>query len=89
MNSFANFFRTATAAARPDSLSLPAAGESGDDLGEEYATADIPADINVQATYPIAVTKDAANADLANAFLAFVLSADGQSILQKHGFGAP
>jgi molybdate transport system substrate-binding protein len=50
---------------------------------------DIAADINVQATYPIAVTKDAANADLANAFLAFVLSADGQSILQKYGFGAP
>lgn len=50
---------------------------------------DIPADINVKATYPIAVTKDAANADLANAFQAFVLSADGQSILQKYGFGAP
>jgi molybdate transport system substrate-binding protein len=50
---------------------------------------DIPADINVQATYPIAVTKDAANADLANAFLAYVLSTDGQSILQKFGFGAP
>jgi molybdate transport system substrate-binding protein len=50
---------------------------------------DIPDDINVQATYPIAVTKDAANADLANAFLAYVLSADGQIILQKFGFGAP
>jgi len=50
---------------------------------------DIPDDINVQATYPIAVTKDAANAVLANAFLAFVLSAEGQSILQKYGFGAP
>ncbi|MFZ4718143.1 MAG: molybdate ABC transporter substrate-binding protein [Ilumatobacteraceae bacterium] len=50
---------------------------------------DIPADINVTAKYPIAVTKDAANATVANAFVAFVLSPDGQTILQKYGFGAP
>lgn len=50
---------------------------------------DIPADVNVVATYPIAVTEDATDAEVANAFVAFVLSADGQAILQKFGFGAP
>lgn len=50
---------------------------------------DIPADINVQATYPIAVTKDASTTDLAKAFVAFVLSADGQRVLAQYGFGAP
>lgn len=50
---------------------------------------DIPADVNVQATYPIAVTKDSANADLAETFLAYVVSAAGQRILQQFGFGTP
>jgi molybdate transport system substrate-binding protein len=56
---------------------------------DEAEGVDIPADINVQAAYPIAVTKDAGNAELANAFLAFVRSTDGQRILQTYGFGAP
>ena len=56
---------------------------------EKAEGVDIPAAINVRATYPIAVTKDAGNADLARAFLAYVLSADGQRVLQTYGFGAP
>lgn len=56
---------------------------------DEAEGVDIPADVNVQATYPIAVTKDAADPDLAAAFLAYVLSADGQRILRSYGFGAP
>jgi molybdate transport system substrate-binding protein len=49
----------------------------------------IPADINVRAAYPIAVTRRAADSELARAFVDFVLSPAGQAILQKYGFGAP
>lgn len=40
-------------------------------------------------TYPIVPLAAAANPDAAAAFAAFVLSADGQAILAKAGFGAP
>ena len=50
---------------------------------------DIPADINVVADYPIAVTKDAANPQGAQAFIDFVLSEQGQKILGSYGFTAP
>jgi molybdate transport system substrate-binding protein len=48
----------------------------------------IPAGDNVSASYPIATTSGGANPDGAAAFVAFVLSVDGQSILARHGFGA-
>lgn len=57
--------------------------------GDDADGVDIPDDVNVRATYPIAVTRDAADADLAAAFVAFVLSPDGQAILRQYGFGAP
>jgi molybdate transport system substrate-binding protein len=40
-------------------------------------------------TYPIAVVHDAANADLAQAFVDFVLGPQGQATLTDAGFGAP
>ncbi len=36
--------------------------------------------------YPIAVVKDSQHADAARAFVQFVLSPEGQSVLTKHGF---
>ncbi len=39
--------------------------------------------------YPIAVLGDAADPDLAAAFVAFVLSDDGRGVLEELGFGAP
>lgn len=39
--------------------------------------------------YPIAALSDAPNAEAADAFVAFVLSAAGQKILADFGFGAP
>ncbi len=48
---------------------------------------EIPADLNVIAKYPIAPLTKAANTDLAAQFMTYVLSAEGQSILQKWGFG--
>jgi molybdate transport system substrate-binding protein len=56
--------------------------------GKQAAGVEIPADVNVTADYPIAVTKRAAGNVDAAAFVAFVLSPDGQQILKRHGFGS-
>ena len=50
---------------------------------------DIPADINVIATYPVAVTKNAPNPEGARAFVDFVVGEQGQKILAGFGFTAP
>lgn len=47
----------------------------------------IPDEQNVLATYPIAVVQGAPGGDLAQQFVDFVLSPQGQAILQKWGFG--
>lgn len=49
-------------------------------------TLEIPDNLNTIATYPIAATKSAKNADLAKKFIDYVLSADGQQILVRYGF---
>lgn len=49
----------------------------------------IPDDENVLADYPIASLANAPNADGAAAFVAFVLSDAGRSILADHGFALP
>ena len=53
----------------------------------ELKTIDIPLELNVLATYPIAPLIRSDNADLAAKFIEAVLSADGQAVLQKWGFG--
>jgi molybdate transport system substrate-binding protein len=50
---------------------------------------DIPANINVIAEYPIAVTKASKHADVASAFISFITGTQGQAILAKYGFAAP
>ena len=49
----------------------------------------IPIDdaVNVAARYPIAVIKDGPHPELARAFVAWVLSAEGQALLAAYGFG--
>jgi molybdate transport system substrate-binding protein len=46
----------------------------------------IPADVNVIAEYPIAPLAASKNTELANEFIKYVLSSEGQSILAKWGF---
>jgi len=46
----------------------------------------IPDNFNVVAQYPIAVTKNSANTSDAQAFVQYVLSSDGQAVLQKYRF---
>lgn len=47
---------------------------------------EIPDALNVIAKYPIAATKDSPHPDLARAFVDYVLSPEGQTILAKYGF---
>jgi molybdate transport system substrate-binding protein len=52
----------------------------------ELPVIEIPSEWNVLAKYPIATLKDAPQPKLADEFVAFVLSPDGQAILKKWGF---
>ncbi len=47
---------------------------------------DIPAQYNVLASYPIAVVRSSANAEVARAFIDLVRSPKGQSVLAQYGF---
>lgn len=55
----------------------------------ELKTIEIPAELNVIANYPIAKLTQSPNSDLADAFIAYVLSSEGQAVLQKWGFAPP
>ena len=54
--------------------------------GSKVAGVAIPDVDNVIATYPIVAVKGTTNFAAASAFIAYVLSADGQSKLQSYGF---
>jgi molybdate transport system substrate-binding protein len=54
--------------------------------GSKVTGVPIPDSVNVIATYPIVAVKGTKNSALANAFIAYVVSADGQAILQSFGF---
>ncbi len=56
------------------------------ELADRIAVIPLPNDINVRATYPVAVLADSANEQLARAFIAFLHSSAGQRRLQDHGF---
>ncbi len=58
---------------------------SGQDAGK-VGWLDIPDALNVIASYPIAPVKDSKNPELAQAFIDFVLSQEGQDILAKYNF---
>ena len=55
--------------------------------GGDIEVVDIPAEYNATASYPIAVTKESRNPAAAAAWIAYVLSPEGQAILQRFGFG--
>lgn len=50
---------------------------------------EIPEALNVLAEYPLAVLAGAPHPERARAFVAFVLSTEGQAILDKYGFVSP
>jgi molybdate transport system substrate-binding protein len=57
--------------------------------GADATGVDIPANFNVEATYPIVPVADTEEPDAAAAFVEFVLGEQGQQILGTYGFGAP
>jgi molybdate transport system substrate-binding protein len=54
--------------------------------GSKVQGVPIPAAYNVVATYPLVAVKGTKNSAVANAFIAFVLSSAGQSMLESFGF---
>ena len=57
--------------------------------GDHADGVEIPEDVNVIAQYPIATTAEAPNPEGAQAFIDFVLSEQGQTILASYGFLPP
>jgi molybdate transport system substrate-binding protein len=57
--------------------------------GAKVVGVEIPANQNVSTSYPIATLNASKNPSLAAAFMAYVLSSDGQSVLSAAGFGTP
>jgi len=56
------------------------------EAAQKLDTLAIPDDLNVIATYPIAVIADSQNANLARGFVDFVMSTEGQAVLNKYSF---
>lgn len=56
------------------------------DLERRVEVIEIPPELNVVATYPIAVTTAAQNEELARRWVEFVLSEEGRRILESRGF---
>jgi molybdate transport system substrate-binding protein len=57
--------------------------------GEDAEGVEVPADVNVVAEYPIALTAEAPEAEAGEAFIEFVTGEQGQEILESYGFVAP
>lgn len=84
----------------PDVRSLLTKIEAGElDAGITYVTdvvssegsvegIDIPENVNVVADYPIAVLSDATSPEIADEFVGFLLSAEGQKLLSGFGFSS-
>jgi molybdate transport system substrate-binding protein len=84
----------------PDVRALLTKIEAGElDAGITYVTdvlstsgvegVDIPDGVNLVADYPIASLRNAPNPGAASAFVSFVLSEQGQGILNRYGFSSP
>ncbi len=56
------------------------------DIADQVIALPIPDAINTLATYPIAITNDSANPELAQKFIDYVLSDAGQAVLVKWNF---
>jgi molybdate transport system substrate-binding protein len=58
-------------------------------VGDAVLGIDIPAAVNVTATYPIAVVTSSEQESMATSFVAWVTGPNGQAVLRVDGFGPP
>src|SRR5215204_6122389 len=56
------------------------------DIQDQVEVIEIPQNLNVTATYPIAAVTESQNPDLAQKWVDLVLSEEGQGVLEKYGF---
>ena len=56
------------------------------DVADRLGRIEIPDELNVLATYPVAAINDSANDQLADLFIAYLLSPEGQAVLFRYGF---
>jgi len=56
------------------------------DASSQVERLDIPDELNTITQYPIGTISDSANPELAQTFMDYILSPDGQSILARYGF---
>ena len=57
-----------------------------EDIRDQVRVVEVPEDLNVVATYPMAAVERSRNPDLAQEWIDFVLSDEGQSVLEGYGF---
>ena len=57
--------------------------------GDKVKGVEIASDVNASTSYPITALTKAPNHDAAAAFVAYVLSSEGQAVLEAGGFAAP
>ena len=57
--------------------------------GDTVEAVSIPSEVNVIATYPIGVLEASGDAEVAEAFMAYVLGDEGQAVLAENGFLPP
>lgn len=57
--------------------------------GDDVTGIEVPDDVNVVNSYPVAVLDGSEQKDLADQFLELVAGADGQAVLADFGFGPP
>lgn len=57
-----------------------------EDIRDQVRVVEVPEDLNVVATYPMAAVERSENPDLAQEWKDFVLSDEGQGVLEKYGF---
>ncbi len=57
-----------------------------EDIRDQVRVVEIPEELNVVATYPIATIEESQNPELARAWVDLVLSDEGQRVLEKYNF---
>jgi molybdate transport system substrate-binding protein len=57
-----------------------------EDIKDQVQVVEVPEDLNVVATYPMAAVEQSQNTDLAQEWIDFVLSDEGQDVLEGYGF---